>query len=90
MSLIIGTDQMFQTDLGIALRGGQPPVPQQFLHAAQIRARGQQMGGKGMAQTVRGNRKGQTGPAAEPGNNPYRFTPVQAPTKSACSSGNAR
>ena len=67
MSLIISTDQMFQTDLGIALRGGQPSVPQQFLHATQIRARGQQMGSKGMAQAVRGNRKGQTGPAAEPG-----------------------
>lgn len=56
MGLIIRPDKMLKAHLGITLGCRQPPMTQEFLHAAQVRAGGQQMGGKGMAQAVRRNR----------------------------------
>src|SRR6185369_14201536 len=59
MGVAIDLAQPHGIDIGVTLRGAERGVAQQFLDAAQIAARTQQMGGEGMTQRVRCCRFGQ-------------------------------
>ncbi len=61
MRLIVDLHELFDADVGILLGGGKAGVAQQFLDAAKIGTRIQQMGRKGMAQDVRRNAFTETG-----------------------------
>ena len=50
---IVHRGKVLKIKMGIDLGGGEVSMPQQLLHAAQIAARLQHMGGKGVAQLVR-------------------------------------
>src|SRR6185312_5974589 len=56
MGLVVDREQGGGVDLGVALRGRQRGVAQQFLDRPQIAAAGEQMGGEAMAQRVRRGR----------------------------------
>ena len=59
MGAVVGLEQMRAVDLGIALRGRQAGVAEQFLDGAQIGAGAKQMRGEGMAERMRRRRVGQ-------------------------------
>ena len=59
VGLVVHAHQLGQGDMGVALGCGQLGVSEQFLHGTQIRAAFQQVCGKGMAETVRGNMLGE-------------------------------
>ena len=48
MGLIIDPHELFELEMGVALGGAETGVAQEFLHTAQVSARGQKMGGKTM------------------------------------------
>ena len=56
MGLIVDLGEVIDVDVGIFLCGRQADMPQQLLDRAQIRAHLQQVGGKRMAQGMRGDR----------------------------------
>ena len=61
MGAVVGAFQAFGRQVGVDLGGGQVRVAEQFLHAAQVGARIQQVGGIAVAQLVR--RHGGSSPA---------------------------
>ena len=57
MRLVVHGHQVGERDLRVLLRGGEARVPEQFLDRAQVGAIGQQVGGIGVAEAVRMDRR---------------------------------
>ncbi len=61
MGPVVGFAQALPGDMGVDLGGGERGMAEQGLHAAQVGAGVQEMGGKGVAQFVGGDVEGDVG-----------------------------
>lgn len=82
MRLVVDFDEVRQRQVGIALCGRQPGVPEQLLHTSEVGPRFKQMGRERMAQTMRRDALGKSCPAAQRVDDARSLTSVESVTTS--------
>src|SRR5438046_8575100 len=80
MRLGILFEKMGGVDLGIDLRGRERSVAEQFLNGEQVGARGEEMGGEGMAQRMRRRRIGKAKRTAQSGDQQLNIAGIERAT----------